>query len=84
MAEKRGELLALAADVPTPEALSAMLEEAGLPLSRFYKQYGIEKIRDSVRYAKDLKDRYTVWWMMHDLGILDTFAEELSVPADVR
>ncbi|MDD6174371.1 MAG: sn-glycerol-1-phosphate dehydrogenase [Firmicutes bacterium] len=80
LAEKRSELLALAADVPTPETLAAMLEEAGLPLSRFYEQYGIEKIRDSVRYAKDLKDRYTVWWMMHDFGILDAFAAELSVP----
>ena len=80
LAEKRSELLALAAEVPAPETLAAMLEEAGLPLSRFYEQYGMEKIRDSVRYAKDLKDRYTVWWMMHDLGILDAFTAELSAP----
>ena len=72
------ELLALAAQVPSPAELAAMLERAGLPLSRFWEQYGVEKIRDSIRYAKDLKDRYTVWWMMHDLDILDTFAAEVS------
>lgn len=81
--EHQNELLELAAQVPTPEKLTDMLEKAGLPVADFYKQYGIEKLRDSVRYAKDLKDRYTVWWMMHDLGVLDAFAEEICAPENV-
>ena len=35
----------------------------GAELTRFY---GEQKIRDAVRYAKDLKDRYTVLWIYYD------------------
>jgi hypothetical protein len=32
-------------------------------INEFEKMYSNEKRMDGVRYAKDLKDRYTVLWM---------------------
>ena len=32
-------------------------------------RYGEEKIRDAVKYAKDLKDRYTVLWLYYFITI---------------
>ena len=40
-----------------------MLFEIGLSYSDFIEFYGIQKIKDAVLYAKDLKDRYTVLWL---------------------
>ena len=30
-------------------------------------EYDAQKIKDSIAYAKDLKDRYTVLWLYYDL-----------------
>jgi hypothetical protein len=35
---------------------------------RVAELYGEEKIKDAIKYAKDLKDRYTVLWLNYDLG----------------
>ena len=48
---------------PTPEHLLCMLESVGLSISEFEKMYSAEKIADGIKYAKDLKDRYTVLWL---------------------
>jgi hypothetical protein len=44
-----------------------MLSLAKLDMSYFYKTYTDDKIKTAIRYAKDLKDRYTVLWMYYDL-----------------
>ena len=40
-----------------------MLASVGLPMDEFERMYSEKKRADAVRYAKDLKDRYTVLWM---------------------
>jgi len=40
-----------------------MLSDVGLPMEEFFSTYTEDKIADAVRYAKDLKDRYTVLWL---------------------
>ena len=60
------------AEAPTADQIISILDGIGLDLNEFYKTYSNAKIRDAVRYAKDLKDRYTVLWMYYDIfGIED-------------
>ena len=40
-----------------------MLSDIGLSLKEFEDIYSAEKIADAIRYAKDLKDRYSVLWL---------------------
>ena len=61
--ENWAEIREILADSPTPEQVLEMLESVGLYMSEFEKMYAKEKRIDGVRYAKDLKDRYTVLWM---------------------
>ncbi|MBQ2707006.1 MAG: hypothetical protein IJF67_01975, partial [Clostridia bacterium] len=61
--EKWAEIRAILADSPSPDAVLAMLTSVGLPMDEFERMYSEKKRADAVRYAKDLKDRYTVLWM---------------------
>ena len=61
--EKWLEIRKILADSPTPEQVLEMLGSVGLNMKEFEKMYSKEKLDDGVRYAKDLKDRYTVLWM---------------------
>ena len=67
--EKREEIRAVLSEMPSPDEILTILERGGLSLPEFYAFYGEGAIRDAVRYAKELKDRYTVLWVAHDLGI---------------
>ena len=60
---KWDEVKQILADSPTPSEFIEMIEAAGLDYSEFEKLYGKEKIADAIRYAKDLKDRYSVLWL---------------------
>ncbi len=55
------------AECPSADAIESLVCEIGLSSDDFYKTYGRKKIADAVRYAKDLKDRYTVLWMYYDV-----------------
>ena len=44
-----------------------MLSAVGLPMEEFYDMYDEDKIADALRYAKDLKDRYTVLWLAEQI-----------------
>ncbi|MBQ9760197.1 MAG: sn-glycerol-1-phosphate dehydrogenase [Clostridia bacterium] len=57
------EIRAILAECPTADEIRAMLAEVGFDLSAFEKMYGAEKIRNSVWFGKDLKDRYSVLWL---------------------
>ncbi len=61
--EKWSEIRKILADSPTPEQVIEMIGTVGLQLKEFEKMYSEEKLADGIRYAKDLKDRYTVLWM---------------------
>ena len=55
------------ADVPSADDMLSYVKAVGLDYDEFVKLYGTDKIADGRVYAKDLKDRYTVLWMLYDL-----------------
>ena len=65
--EKWDEIRALLADAPSAKEMLRLTEQVGLSFESFRTLYGAEKIADAHLYAKDLKDRYTVLWMVYDL-----------------
>jgi len=66
--EKEGEIKAILSECPSAEEIKKILSLVELDISEFYAMYGEEKIKDAVKYAKDLKDRYSVLWMNYDFG----------------
>ena len=68
-AEKWQEIKAILAEAPTSGEMVAYLSSVGLDIADFEKLYGQQKIADALKYAKDLKDRYSVLWMYYDLMV---------------
>ncbi|MBO4309003.1 MAG: sn-glycerol-1-phosphate dehydrogenase [Clostridia bacterium] len=56
-------------EAPGAARMKELTEAIGLHLDDFRAFYGEKKLDDAVRYAKDLKDRYTVLWISYALGI---------------
>ena len=54
-------------EVPASSEIANIICDIELNLDSFYAEYGINKLADAVKYAKDLKDRYTVLWMYYDI-----------------
>lgn len=50
-------------EAPDEQAMLKLVERIGLNYQEFESLYGEEKLADAVRFAKDLKDRYTVLWL---------------------
>ena len=67
--EKEAEIKKILAEVPTSEKIAELISGIGLDLSEYTSLYGDKKIADAVKYAKDLKDRYTVLWLYYSLGL---------------
>lgn len=65
--EKEEEIKQILSQMPTDEEIVYMLRLAEIDVWEFYKLYGYAKIKDAIKYAKDLKDRYTVLWLYYDL-----------------
>lgn len=61
------EIKEVLAEMPTAKEIKAMLDMVELDLDEFYNLYGEDKVRTAIKYAKDLKDRYTVLWMNYDI-----------------
>ncbi|MBE5744337.1 MAG: iron-containing alcohol dehydrogenase [Clostridiales bacterium] len=66
--EKEEEIRAILLEMPSMEEIANTLLKVGLDYSEFISYYGEDKIKDAVKYAKDLKDRYTFLWMLYDFG----------------
>ena len=64
---KEKEIKEVLYEMPTSNDVKGMLDLVELDLDEFYITYGKEKIEDAVKYAKDLKDRYTVLWLNYDI-----------------
>ena len=60
--EKWSEIRRILADSPTPEQVIEMLDSVGLSMDEFERTYSEQKLSDGIKFAKDLKDRYTVLW----------------------
>ena len=61
--QKWDEIINILKEGPSFSECTDMLSEIGLSYSDFIEFYGLQKIKDAVLYAKDLKDRYTVLWL---------------------
>ena len=61
--KKWDEIKSILREMPTANEIRALLDAIGLDFELFYKTYDISQVRDAYRYAKDLKDRYTVLWL---------------------
>ncbi len=75
--EKWEEIKALAAQAPLAGEIYHVLETMGA--ARRPADVGIprEYVRDSIRFGKELRDRYTILQLMWDIGALDASAERL-------
>ena len=67
--EKWDEICAILSEAPSKEQMEGYVQSIGLDMNEFYRFYGEETIANALRYAKDLKDRYTVLWMAFALGV---------------
>jgi len=66
-AKKWNEIREVLGEAPTTKEMLGYLERIGLDIAEFDAMYGREKIDLALRFAKDLKDRYSVLWMYYDL-----------------
>ena len=65
--EKEKEIRDILCEMPSADEIRNMLSLVGLDMAEFYAAYGEKKIKNAIRYAKDLKDRYTVLWVYYDM-----------------
>ncbi len=72
--EHWNELLSLLEQAPSGEEIAAMLTRAGFTEMEYYRTYGSRMIGESIVWAKDLKDRYTLFNLLEDLGVLEAMA----------
>lgn len=75
--EKWDEIQALAKTAPRASEIYGVLEKMGA--AKVPADVGIcrEYVYDSIRYGKELRERYTILQLMWDIGELDKAAEEL-------
>ena len=65
---KEQEIRQILSECPTADQIETMLNAVDIDMQDFYALYGEQKINDAVRFAKDLKDRYTVLWLNYDMN----------------
>ena len=65
--ENEKKIREILAKMPSSDEIEKMLSFVGLDIGEYYNLYGKEKIENAIKYAKDLKDRYTVLWLNYDL-----------------
>ena len=61
--DKWDEATEILSQAPGKKRMLELVEQIGLNWDDFIAMYGEEKIRNGVRFAKDLKDRWTVLWL---------------------
>jgi hypothetical protein len=54
---------AILSEAPTEAEAREMVEAVGLSMKELYDTYGEAHIEEALRWAKDLKDRYSVLWV---------------------
>ena len=57
------DIRAILSEAPTEAEARDMVEAVGLRMEELYETYGQAHVDEAVRYAKDLKDRYSVLWI---------------------
>ena len=66
-------------EAPSPEEILSLLESAGYRMDSFLSFYGEEKIRTCMIWAKELKNRYTLLWLLQNCGRLSSYARQLNL-----
>lgn len=64
---KEAQLRDILAQMPSASEIEGMLAAAGIQMSDFGEMYDIQKRKDALLYAKELKDRYSVLWLWYEL-----------------
>lgn len=72
-------ILSYLQQTPGVAFMKKVLGKAGYDLEDFKAMYGLDKIRDAVRYASDIKTRYTLLALLSDTGKLMPYAKELTL-----
>ena len=67
--DKWNEICAILDEAPDAKTMEGFVESIGLDMKEFYKFYGENTVDNAIRYAKDLKDRYSVLWICFALDI---------------
>lgn len=77
MEEKWHQIRCLIAELPSPEDVAKLLREAGAPTVP--SEIGVDDgmLRDSIIYAKELRNRYGLLQVLFDLGLAGSFADRL-------
>ncbi len=65
--QKEAEIKAILSEMPSAERINEILSNVGLDINEFFMCYGKKHIYDAMKYAKELKDRYTCLWLNYDL-----------------
>lgn len=65
--EKWQQIRQVLAQAPSSREMEGYLESIQLDIAEFEALYGKAKIENALKFAKDLKDRYTVLWLYYDL-----------------
>lgn len=68
-AAKWTEIKEILGEAPSSEEMIQYLRSIDMDIAEFEKLYGQKKIDNALKFAKDLKDRYTVLWMYYDLMV---------------
>lgn len=63
--------------IPTADTMRARLETAGAPTTPAQLGLSEQNLRDAVRYARDMRYRYSILQMLHDLGLEDAYIDEI-------
>ena len=73
------EIRAVLREAPTRREMTDLLRRAGYEMDSFVDFYGENVLRDCIRFAKDLKDRYTLLWVLEDVGLLEDFSRHVKL-----
>lgn len=74
--KKWDEIVQTLKEAPGKEEILGLLHSIGYNMDEYWNMYGEDMIKDSIVFAKDTKDRYTVLWLLHDIGLLEDYAEQ--------
>lgn len=59
------EIIEVLKEAPSSAEMIKYLDSISLDIKEYEKMYGKDKINDGIKYAKDLKDRYSVLWIYY-------------------
>ncbi len=60
---------------PSESAIWDIINKTGLSMTHFFSFYGKQRIREAILLARTLKDRYTLFTLLYDLGLLEEYAD---------